>query len=72
MFIDYETSFEKAFTYNYPWLDFIEKNIWCFTLTIRFARCRMLEEETREFVKKSIHFLNLKKILFQQNFLPIY
>ena len=33
-FIDYETSFGEAFTYNYPWLKLIEKNIWCFTLTL--------------------------------------
>ena len=33
-FIDYETSFGEAFTYNYPWLELIEKNIWCFTLTL--------------------------------------
>ena len=59
IFIDYEISFEQAFTYNYPWLELIEKNIWCFTLIIRFARCGMLtkkegflEEETRKFVKK--------------------
>lgn len=71
-FIDYETSLSEAFTYDYPRCSQLEKVIWCFTLTIRLARCGMLEEETREFVKKSVHFLNLKKILFQQNFLPIY
>jgi len=63
-FIDYEISFEQAFTYNYPWLELIEQNIWCFTLIIRFTRCGMLtkkegvlEKETRMFVEK-IHSLS--------------
>ena len=58
-FIDYETSLSEAFTYDYPRCSQLEKAIWCFTLTIRFARCGMLmtkdgilEEETRKFVEK--------------------
>ena len=58
-FIDYETSLSKAFTYDYPRCNQLEKAVWCFTLTIRLARCGMLmtkggilEEETRKFVKK--------------------
>lgn len=58
-FIDYETSFSEAFTYDYPRCSQLEKVIWCFTLTIRLARCGMfmtkdgiLEEETREFIKR--------------------
>ena len=64
IFIDYETSFSQAFTYDYPRCSQLEKAIWCFTLTIRLARCGMLmakggvlEEETRKFVKK-IHSLS--------------
>lgn len=63
-FIDYEKSFNQAFTYDYPKCSQLEKAIWCFTLTIRFARCGMLtkkegvlEKETREFVKR-IHSLS--------------
>lgn len=59
IFIDYETSFDQAFTYDYPRCNQLEKAIWCFTLTIRLARCGMLmtkggvlEEETRKFVKR--------------------
>ena len=58
-FIDYETSFSEAFTYDYPRCSQLEKAIWCFTLIIRFARCGMLttkegvlEKETRKFVEK--------------------
>ncbi len=51
-FIDYETSLSEAFTYDYPRCNQLEKAVWCFTLTIRLARCGMLEEETRKFVKK--------------------
>lgn len=63
-FIDYETSFEEAFTYDYPRCNQLERMIWCFTLIIRFARCGMLitqngvlEEETKEFIKR-IHSLS--------------
>ena len=37
-FIDYETSFEQVFTYEYRCLSNLEKTIWCFTMVIRFAR----------------------------------
>lgn len=54
-FIDYETSFEQAFLYDYPKLSGVEKALWCFTLISRFARSGMitnpngiLENETRK------------------------
>ena len=34
-FIDYETSFEQAFLYDYPKLSGVEKALWRFTLISR-------------------------------------
>lgn len=54
-FINYETSFEQAFFYDYPKCTDVEKALWCFTLITRFARSGMLtnpngilEGETRK------------------------
>ncbi len=54
-FINYETSFEQAFLYDYPQCTDMEKALWCFTLISRFARSGMLtnpngilESETRK------------------------
>lgn len=54
-FVNYETSFEQVFLYDYPRCTDIEKALWCFTLISRFARSGMLtnpngilEVETRK------------------------
>lgn len=54
-FVNYETSFEQVFLYDYPKCTDIEKALWCFTLISRFARSGMLtnpngilEGETRK------------------------
>lgn len=59
-FVNYETSFEQVFLYDYPKLSNIEKAIWCFTLIIHFARSGMvtmpngtLEIETRSNLMKT-------------------
>lgn len=66
-FINYETSFEQAFLYDYPKCSDVEKALWCFTLIARFARSGMLtcpngvlESETRKSLEM-VRNLSLKE-----------
>lgn len=62
-FIDYETSFEQVFVYDYPKKEHIEKIIWCFTLVIRFSRCGMLLKENGKLYEETLKNINYIKSL---------